>query len=157
MAPKVDAAVATFQLATLRPIQQQVLFSSVAALLGSPGQTNYAAANATLDALSQQAQQLGAVSVSVQWGAWASAGMATQDRSTAMRLQRLGLGLIQVESGLSALEASLKSSASSTSVVAAVPFLWPQFIQAAKKPLATIFTEFSDVLAITKTDRKSVV
>ncbi len=135
----------TLQLATLRPIQQQVLFSSVAALLGSPGQTNYAAANATLDALSQQAQQLGTVSVSVQWGAWASAGMATQDKSTAMRLQRLGLGLIQVESGLNALEASLKSTRSSASVVAAVPFLWPQFIQAAKKPLAPIFTEFESI------------
>jgi NADPH:quinone reductase-like Zn-dependent oxidoreductase/3-oxoacyl-(acyl-carrier-protein) synthase/acyl carrier protein len=147
MAPKVDAAVATFQLATLRPIQLQVLFSSVAALLGSPGQTNYAAANATLDALSQQAQQLGALSVSVQWGAWASAGMATQDRSTAMRLQRLGLGLIQVESGLNALEASLKSSTSSVSVVAAVPFLWLQFIQAAKKPLAPIFAEFETASA----------
>jgi len=142
MAPKVDAAVATFQLATLRPIQQQVIFSSIAALLGSPGQTNYAAANATLDALSQQAQQFGAVSVSVQWGAWSSAGMATQDKYTAMRLQRLGLALVQVESGLNALEASLKSSSGSASVVAAVPFLWPQFIQAAKKPLAPIFAEF---------------
>jgi 3-oxoacyl-(acyl-carrier-protein) synthase/acyl carrier protein len=147
MAPKVDAAVATFQLATLRPIQHQVLFSSVAALLGSPGQTNYAAANATLDALSQQAQQLGTVSVSVQWGAWASAGMATQDKSTAMRLQRLGLGLIQVESGLNALEASLKSTSNGLGVVAAVPFFWPQFIQSAKKPLAPIFTEFGDSLA----------
>ena len=115
------------------------MVSSVAALLGSPGQTNYAAANSAIDAIAHREQQLGTTAVSVQWGAWASAGMATQDRSTALRLQRLGLGQIDVPVGLDALATAL---ATRMAVTAAIPFCWSQFIKAARKPLAPAFAEF---------------
>jgi 3-oxoacyl-(acyl-carrier-protein) synthase/acyl carrier protein len=144
-APKEVAVSAALRLGALLPLAQQVLFSSVAALLGSPGQTNYAAANAALDALAARAQQAGARGVSVQWGAWASAGMAASDRSTALRLQRLGLGQLDVPAGLGALQAALAAAAAP--VLAAVPFRWPQFVQAAKKPLAAVFSEFAAVEA----------
>eukprot|EP00971_Amphidinium_carterae_P036849 724722-Amphidinium_carterae.2 len=47
-----------------------VLFSSTSALLGSPGQGNYTAANASLDAHAFVWQQAGERAWSVQWGPW---------------------------------------------------------------------------------------
>lgn len=87
----------------LQPTAQSVLFSSVAALLGSPGQANYSAANATLDAAAQRAQLQGTPVSSMQWGAWSGGGMASQGRSTALRVQRTGIGLVEPSAGLSAL------------------------------------------------------
>ena len=58
------------------PICLQVLYSSIAALLGSPGQAAYAAANSELDALAACWHRSGIPVTSVQWGGWAGAGMA---------------------------------------------------------------------------------
>jgi thioester reductase-like protein len=55
-----------------------VTYSSLAAVVGSPGQVAYAAANGALDGLMAERQRQGLVGLSVNWGPWAGAGMAAQ-------------------------------------------------------------------------------
>ncbi|MEX0870249.1 MAG: SDR family NAD(P)-dependent oxidoreductase [Aquisalimonadaceae bacterium] len=73
---KVDVAI-NLHLASLRlPHTRFICFSSIASVFGSPGQTNYAAANAVLDALAHHRRALGLHALTVNWGPWADAGMA---------------------------------------------------------------------------------
>jgi acyl carrier protein len=128
------------------PVRSVVLFSSVASLLGSPGQSNYAAANASLDAAARAGQVCGLPAVSVQWGAWSGAGMASGDAQTAARVERMGMSLISPAAGLAALEVVLGRQAAHSSgpIISAVPFLWPQFLQRQQQRNAdiSVFSEF---------------
>ena len=75
-APKLSTVSAASLATACSPLEQMVLFSSIASLLGSPGQANYSATNAQLDAYAQLWQQQGCCGSSLQWGAWAEVGMA---------------------------------------------------------------------------------
>jgi NAD(P)-dependent dehydrogenase (short-subunit alcohol dehydrogenase family)/acyl carrier protein len=102
MRPKVDAAVHLDELTARMELSSFVLFSSVAALIGSPGQGNYAAANAGLDALAARRRTQGRPATSLAWGLWAQATGMTGGLEQAQlgRLERMGIGALSTDLGL---------------------------------------------------------
>lgn len=66
------------------PLDFLVTFSSVASVIGSPGQGNYAAANGFMDAIAQYRQVKGLPTLNINWGPWATDGMATVLRNQGM-------------------------------------------------------------------------
>ena len=75
---KVTGARHLHELTADDPLEHFVAFSSAAGLLGSPGQANYAAANAALDALIEYRVARGRPGLSLQWGPWSGVGGATE-------------------------------------------------------------------------------
>ncbi|MBL6986543.1 MAG: SDR family NAD(P)-dependent oxidoreductase [Methylobacter sp.] len=63
-----------------------VAYSSIAALLGAPGQGNYAAANSFMDAFMSWRNQQGLPGLSINWGPWAGAGMADVQQDSHLAL-----------------------------------------------------------------------
>ena len=95
MRPKVEG---TWQLHTLTAglaLDFFVCFSSVAALVGAPGQSNYAAANAFMDSLMQRRVQQGLPGLSINWGPWAgTVGLRGMAADLQGRMQAQGLTMI---------------------------------------------------------------
>ncbi|MEU0878839.1 type I polyketide synthase [Lentzea sp. NPDC005914] len=104
--PKVDAA---WNLHTLVPDAQFVLYSSVSGVLGTAGQGNYAAGNAFLDALAAFRRSAGLPAVSLAWGAWTSdVGMTkTMDAPALERLEKSSMPPISLEHGLALFDAAV--------------------------------------------------
>ncbi|MCZ7432820.1 type I polyketide synthase [Streptomyces sp. WMMC1477] len=99
LTPKVDAAHHLLRAARHHPLKALVLFSSVTATLPSPGQANYAAANAYLDAL---AMSDGPSTATIAWGLWDQpTGMTTHmSRADVARMARSGVSALETEDGL---------------------------------------------------------
>ncbi|MBV1938522.1 SDR family NAD(P)-dependent oxidoreductase, partial [Streptomyces sp. BV286] len=113
--PKADAARHLDELTRDADLSAFVLFSSAAGTLGSPGQANYAAANAYLDAMAVRRRSQGLPGLSLGWGLWEADGTTPEatsggDTSRGMggrlsggdraRIARGGVGTFTTEQGL---------------------------------------------------------
>jgi len=123
MAPKTTGAVNLHVLLKDEPLDHFVLFSSVAALFGSPGQSNYAAANAFLDALAHERRRLGLPALAVNWGPWAEVGMAA--RLGDEKMSDRGVNPLPVAATFDVFSRLLETSAAQVGVVDAD---WPRML-----------------------------
>ena len=125
MAPKVAGTWHLHQLTKDLPLDFFVCFSSMASMLGSPGQGNYAAANAFMDALALYRQGQGLPGLSINWGSWATAGMAARLGDEQLsRWHNLGLQSIRFNQGIQALEELLQLGVTQVGVM---PINWSQW------------------------------
>ncbi|MDJ0591359.1 MAG: alpha/beta fold hydrolase [Pleurocapsa sp. MO_226.B13] len=121
IAPKVTGAWNLHLCTKDLPLDFLVLFSSVASLIGSPGQSNYSVANTGLDAIARYRRSLGLPALSINWGAWGDSGMAVE-----RGFKIPGLNLINPQTGLDALEELLTSNLTQVGVISAD---WQQLSQ----------------------------
>ncbi|MFF3914241.1 SDR family NAD(P)-dependent oxidoreductase [Streptomyces sp. NPDC001852] len=97
LAPKV---LGTALLTELIPeARSLVLFASAAGLLGSAGQSPYSAANAFLDAWAHHLSRTDRRALSLDWGAWAGAGMVAGSGTRAAETSRSGLVAFSPQEG----------------------------------------------------------
>jgi NADPH:quinone reductase-like Zn-dependent oxidoreductase/NAD(P)-dependent dehydrogenase (short-subunit alcohol dehydrogenase family)/SAM-dependent methyltransferase/acyl carrier protein len=106
------------------PLDFFVMYSSAAALIGSPGQGSHVAANSFLDALAHYRRRLGLPALSINWGPWSEVGSAV---TTTQQMQSRGMGAIAPKAGLQALSTLL--SQTTLTQVGVMPIHWPQFRQ----------------------------
>ncbi|WP_435179194.1 SDR family NAD(P)-dependent oxidoreductase, partial [Actinacidiphila sp. bgisy145] len=107
--PKADGAWNLHTLTRGLDLDHFVLFSSAAAAFSSPGQGNYVAANAFLDALAAERRAAGLPGTSLAWGMWADASALTGRLSASerKRIQRGGVTALTAGEGLALLDLAL--------------------------------------------------
>ena len=99
---KVDGAWNLHEVTEDLDLSAFVMFSSMAGIVGAPGQGNYAAANSFLDGLAAHRRADGLAGLSVAWGLWEQASGMTRhlaDRDKA-RMSRVGLAPVSTEQAL---------------------------------------------------------
>ena len=123
MAAKVTGAENLHSLTENLDLDFFLLFSSSSSLMGTPGQSNYAAANAFLDALAAYRRGEGMTGLSINWGAWSEIGM-TARRDLIATLAAKGEGSITPSQGLQVLGQLMFSHQGQIGVM---PINWRQF------------------------------
>ncbi|HWG98463.1 MAG TPA: amino acid adenylation domain-containing protein [Pilimelia sp.] len=124
-APKVVGAYLLHRLLRDEPLEHFVLFASVASLLTTAGQTNYAAGNAFLDALAHHRRAAGLPALSLDWGPWAT-GMIEELGLVAHYRNSRGMSSLSPDAGMAVLERVVGQDRAQLVVATVVD--WPTFL-----------------------------
>lgn len=89
------------------PLDVFMLFSSISALIGNPGQGAYVAANTVLDTLAHMRRAQGLPAISINWGALGEVGMVAQDNSVEAYFKRVGIGFLSPAQALAVIGKAL--------------------------------------------------
>ncbi|WP_254407519.1 type I polyketide synthase [Streptomyces sp. GMY02] len=147
--PKADAAWYLHEATRELDLAAFVLYSSVSGVVGSPGQANYAAGNAFLDALAVHRRSLGLPATSLAWGPWAQgSGMTSKLAQSDMdRMSRSGMPPISTAAGLAlfdsavgraeALVIPVRLDIAGLQAQQTLPALWRDLVPRARRSAAT--------------------
>ena len=117
------------------PIETFVLYSSVSAVVGNPGQGAYVAANLYLDALAEQRCAVGLPGLSIGWGAILDTGFLTRHENVRDMLKsRTGLDATPAEEALADLGRVLAAGSSRVCVARIDLSRLQQMLPAARSP-----------------------
>jgi acyl transferase domain-containing protein len=110
-APKANAAWYLHELSKGADLQAFVVFSSLAGVLGAPGQGNYAAANVFIDTLVGRRRAEGLAGTSIAWGLWERASAMTGDLTEVdhKRVERIGIAAMSDEQGMALFDSAIAS------------------------------------------------
>src|SRR3954453_14617544 len=111
MAPKMVGAWNLHAQTLDDPLDFFVSFSSLTSMIGNPGQGNYVAANAFLDALAYHRRLQGLPALTVNWGAVSGAGYVAQNPEIASKLEHVGVMSLPAQQLLTILGALLRHDA----------------------------------------------
>jgi myxalamid-type polyketide synthase MxaB len=153
LSPKIQGAWHLHSLTMNKSMDFFVMFSAGAALLGNPGQSNYSAANAYLDALAHQRHAQGLPGLSISWGPWAGEGMAASASQNEKRhLHRQGWEWIRPEDGKQVL--SLLSGRPEAHI-GILPIRWHHFIETFKSGrVPAMFSKIQEIQGIDSPRKK---
>jgi NADPH:quinone reductase-like Zn-dependent oxidoreductase/3-oxoacyl-(acyl-carrier-protein) synthase/NADP-dependent 3-hydroxy acid dehydrogenase YdfG/acyl carrier protein len=141
-AAKLEGAWNLHRLTMRDPVKLMVLFSSAASVLGSAGQGCYSAANAFLDALAHFRMSRGMETLSVNWGAWGSAGMAARLAPEHFsRLERQGIRPLDASAAWSAMESAIERQRTQ---VAIMDIDWERFLGNRASKDTALFQELGE-------------
>ncbi len=135
-APKVYGAWHLHRATTTQPLDWFCSFSSAAALLGSPGQGAYAAANSWLDGFTHWRRAQGLPATAVAWAAWDEIGAGKHLASS-------GTTMISPEEGAQAFEAMLRHNRAHTGYAPVIGTPWLTDL-AARSPFAEAYASDAD-------------